>query len=379
MVLKTPSKLRLGALAPGSNFVPFLAGDLLAAIEFGLEESRLNAELLIESAGYNADLKMVTIAVQQLILAKRVNCIIAPLNVSLIGKISGYCESQKIPLIALNLTEDPLVEGARNPYVFVNSFHLWHCAWMSGYIAARRFGSRPVAIVPLHEAGYGLMFAFQLGVEAAGGSLIQAVVTHRNSSTEDPTESIAQIAAQKPDFIWAAYSGKEAISFLKTFGESGFKNKIPVITLSPMVSRNIRQSAGDAIRGFWYVTSENSDSAMENSANSLAEAIGREPNPYAALAYESARLIAAAIKNIDETKDFDESFPDALRQAEIKSAGKLVRFNDSSAAETFYLRQITGADDTIEEISAPPLLDEQYQLACKKMVKEGWVNPYLCA
>lgn len=370
-----PSKLRLGVLAPGSNFVPFLAGDLLTALEAGLKKSRLDAELIIESAGYNADLKMLTPAVQQLILARRVNCIIAPLNVSLIEKISGYCASQNIPLIALNLTEDPLFETSQNPFVFVNNFYLWQSAWMCGYLAGQRFGSRGAAMVPIHEGGYGLMFAFELGLEAAQGSLIRAAVTHQNSSAEDPTGSIVEIAAQKPDFIWVAYSGKEAASFLKAYETAGFKDKIPLITISPTVSQNIRKAAGCAMRGMWYVTSGNST----KSAKSLADSIGREPNPYAVLAFESAHLIAAAVRSVDSAKDFAEEFPDALRRAEFKSFRGKIRFNDNSDANTFCLRQITDGDDTIEKIVAPPLLDEQYQLACKKLVKQGWVNPYLCA
>lgn len=374
---KIPVKLRLGVLAPGSNFVPFLAGDMLSAFESGLKEARFDAELVIESAGYNADSKMLIPAIQQLILARRVNCIIAPLNVSLIGKISGYCESQNIPLIALNLTEDPLYEASRNPFVFVNSFHLWHSAWMSGYLAGRRFGSRGAAIVPIHEAGYGLMFAFQLGLEAAQGGLTKVAVTHRNSSSEDPTEHINEITAQPPDFIWAAYSGKEAASFLTAFEAAGFKDKIPLMTISPTVSQNVRQLSGSLMNGIWYVASENYDADV--SANSLVKISGRQPNPYGTLAYEAARLIAAAVRNMDNSKDFAEVFPEALRQAEFKSFRGKVRFNDDSDAETFYLRQITNGKDTIEKIAAPPLLKEQYRLACKKLVKEGWVNPYLCA
>jgi branched-chain amino acid transport system substrate-binding protein len=378
MSSEIPLKLHFGVLAPGSNFVPFLAGDLLDAFELGLAKICLDAELVVESAGYNADLRMVIPAVQKLILEGRVHCIVAPLNVSLIEKLAGYCENQAVPLIALNLTEDPLNEAAQNPFVFINSFHLWQCAWMSGYLAAQRFGQRAVAMNALHESGYGLMFAFQLGLEAAQGTLVQAIVTHQNSSTEDPSEFIARAAAQKPDFIWAAYSGKEAASFLTSYEASGLKNHIPVITISPMVARHICKAAGDAVLGIWYAAAEDVEA---DASVALAEAIGREPNPYAVLAYESVGLIAAAIRDIKDTTDFAADFPGALRRAEFKSQRGTVRFDDGCGVDmSFNLRQITAdGDNIVEKIVAPPLLKEQYLLACKKIAKEGWVNPYLCA
>lgn len=376
MYCEIPPKLRVGVIPPGSNFIPFLAKDMLAAIKLGLEESCLEAAFFIESAGYNADSKMVATAIQQLILAENVHCVIAPLNVSLIEKNASYFENQGVPLIALNLTEDPLFETARNPFVFVNNFYLWQSAWVSGYLAGQRFGKRGAALAALHEGGYNLMFAFQLGLEAAGGRLVHASVTHINSTSEDPTEKIQETASQNPDFIWAAYSGKEAVSFLKAFEISGFKDKLPIVTILPMVSQNSRRNAGSSIRGIWYVAPEYEDN---QTVDKLTEAFGRYPNPYTLLAYESVKIIADAIRKTGENGDFTEAFPESLQNASTQSYRGIAQFNKYLSNETFYLYQVNGEKDSCEQIVAPSTLNEQYQIACRKLVKEGWVNPYLCA
>ena len=377
MSSEKPSKLRIGVLPPNSNFVPFLAKDMLAAIELGLKETRLDADLIIDSAGYNADSAIFNQSIQRLILSKDAHCVIAPINVSLIEKTASYFENQGVPLIALNLTEDPLFETARNPFVFVNSFYLWQSAWMSGYLAAQRFGKRSASIVALHEGGYNLTLAFQLGLEAAGGELVQAAVTHLKSTGEDPTEKIREVASHNPDFIWAAHSGKEAVSFLKAFENVGLKDKIPLVTIAPMVSQNIRRNAGDSIHGIWYAMATNS---QENqTAGLLIETLGREPNPYALLAYESVRLIADAMQNIDETKDLTEALPESLKNAKYQNHRGIMQFNKYSGSDVFSLCQVTDKDGVSEKFVAPPNLSEQYPLACRKLVKEGWVNPYLCA
>lgn len=375
MKSKNSSQLSLGLLAPSSNFVPFLADDMLAAFSYGLKQADLDAEVLTEFTGFNADLKTVTPVIQQLLLSRRVDLIIAPFNISLIEKVSGLFESQNTPLVALNLTEDPLFESSRNSFVFINNECLWHDAWMSGYLAGKRFGQRGGAAVGLHEGGYGLMFAFQLGLEAAQGTLVHAAVTHRNASNEDPSEALAEIASQKPDFIWAAYSGKEAVSFLEAYHSSNLKNDIPVITIPSMVSEHIRKTAGEAISGIFYTTSKNYEGDEKKAFDELTIVIGRLPNPYALLAYEAAHLIADTIRKTNDTSDLIE----ALRHAEFKSPRGLIRFNRDFDSVDYYLRMIDGTDTLIEKITVPALIKEQYELACKKLVKGGWVNPYLCA
>lgn len=361
------SKLKIGVLAPNSNFVPFLANDMLAAMRFGLAEARLEVEISVGSAGYNADAKMVFPALQQLTLVNQVNCLVAPLNVSLIKSVADYCENQAVSLVALNLTEDPLFESARSSSVFVNSYYLWHTAWMSGYIAGQKFGSKGAAVAALHDSGYGLTFAFQLGLEAAQGKLICANTTHRNSSNEDPLPVISDIISQNPDFIWAAYSGREAISFLKAYSSLNQAGKPPLITLSPKITESMCSKTSDSFQDIWYLSGENFAAAGKSS---LAMSLGREPNPYALLAYETAHLIADAIANNGAN----------LNRAEFESVRGRIGFNRNSREnQTFYLYHKTADETAVEEILAPSLLNEQYQLACRKLTKQGWVNPYLCA
>lgn len=373
------SKLRLGVLLPASNFVPFLADDLLTALQFGLEDTQLEAETIVEFAGYNADAKSVLPKIQQLLSGRRVDGILAPLNPALIAKVATQFESSRVPLIALNLGEDPLYEGVGNPYVLINSFHLWQTAWMCGYLGARRFGPRGAAMVGLHEGGYGMTFAFQLGLEAGDGGLVRMAVTHQNSSTEDPSPSIAEAAAVKPDFIWGAYSGKEAISFLGAYEASGFKQNIPLIGLPLLVDEHIRSTAGSTAQGVHFVTSGQQSDESGALRAALAQAIGRAPNPYAELAYESAHLVASAVRSTSTPGGASVDLAEALRRSDFRGPRGLTHFDDGGEIEiSFCLRQVTPGGDSITKVETPSLLQEQYQLA-RKLVKQGWDNPYLCA
>jgi branched-chain amino acid transport system substrate-binding protein len=377
--MRDDRSLRIGVLPPGSNFVPFLADDLLAALEFGLADAQLDAKLVVEFAGYNADLKVVLPKVQHLLVAERVACVVAPLNCSVVEKLAPEFDGRRVPLIALSLGEDPLFQSAAGACVFVNSFHLWQSAWMGGYEGARRFGPRAAAMVALHEGGYNLSFAFQLGLEAAGGTLIDTAVTHTTSSGDDPSPHIARIAAYEPNFIWAGYSGKEAVSFLTAYHASGCKEHIPLLGLLPMVDEHVREAAGAAALGVCFVTPRPPrNDAADSAIRALTRSIGREPHPYAVLAYESLHLIAAAARTtVDHSP---QALGAALRHVEVQGPRGAVRFDDGTGIDAaFCLRTVTSGDDAIECVDAPPLLNEQSLLARERLVKHGWVNPYLCA
>jgi ABC-type branched-subunit amino acid transport system substrate-binding protein len=364
-------------LPPGSSFVPFLADDLLAALELGLAESGLASDLLTEFADCNADVKIVAPRLQQLLIGGRVAVVIAPFNVALIEKVATHFQSRTRPLVALTLGEDPLFESARNPYVFVNSHQLWRAAWMCGYLGVKRFGPRAAMLLALHEGGYGLAFAFQLGLEAAGGELLQTHVTHRSSRTEDPSEPIAATVAASPDFVWAAYSGTEAISFLTAYDSSGCRGRIPLLGLSPLVEPHVREAAGAAALGAYIVTPGPRSTDDHPLTVGLARALGHPPHPYAMLAYESARLLAAAVAS---SKGDAAGLAAALREAEFVGPRGVTRFDTGTERQTpFCVRVIQATGATVEQVESLPIIDEQCAVARTNLVKQGWVNPYLCA
>ena len=61
-----------------------------------------------------------------------------------------------------------------------------------------------------------------------------------------------------------------------------------------------------------------------------------------------------------------------------------VRFDDGGVVgQSFHLTRTAGdavsADAVSENLEGPPLLGEQHLLARRKLAKQGWINPYLCA
>ena len=381
--------LKIGMLVPNSNFIPFLSKDLPKALEFGLtEQNSIKYELFIEPTGYDVDKNVLADKIQTLIIKDQVDIITTPLNVGLFEHVSGYFSSNQVPLIVNSLGEDVIFQHAQSPYIFINSFNLWQSSWMTGYWGAGEYGQRACSIAGLHDGGYGMGFAFAVGLEAQNGQLLQTAITHRESCTEDPSEFITMIAEYEPDFIFGLYSGKEAVSFLKAYRQLGYAGKIPLVGLPPITAEHLWDELGDQALGIKTISSWDRGTAQSQNFIQVFVTKTRHPvNPYTLLAYETGQLITKAVKEIGGGSPILDYLPEALKTVEFQGLRGLTKF-DSESHETDtkdYLQEVVRGEDgmlaykTIKELETPPLFYEQLALARKKLSKQGWLNPYLIA
>ena len=381
--------IKIGLLAPNSNYLPFLARNIHAAIELGLAENPgVEYELLIEPGGYNADRQVLEGKIQELLVKHQVDVVVAPLNVGSYDHVVPHCSSQSTPLIVLSLGEDVACLDSLNPHLFVNSFNLWQSAWMTGYWGAERYGRKACSMAALHDGGYGMSFSFAIGLEGQGGTVVQSAVTHRESRDEDPSESLRMIAENHPDFIMGFYSGREAVSFLKAYRGLGQEKRIPLVGLPFMVDAALLDEVGDMALGIKTVSCWSRTTPRDAHFTKAFEAkAGRPVDCYSLLAYETGHLIAQAALQIGEGNALLGQLPDALKAVEFDGPRGVIAF-DSETGEvrtTDHLREVVKCEDgkyhnkIIETLEVPPLFHEQLGLARKNLAKQGWLNPYLIA
>ena len=381
--------IKIGVVAPNSNYIPFLARDMLKAIEQGLlENGGIEYELCIEPGGYNADKNVLTGKIQELLVKHQVDVVVAPLNVGLFEPIKQFFSSNQVPLIVNSLGEDVVFHASPDPYLFINSFNLWQSSWMTGYWAAEEYGKKACSISALHDGGYGIPFSFGLGLEAREGKLLQATVTHRESRDEDPSESIKMIAESNPDFIMGFYSGKESVSFLNAYHKLGYRDKVPLTGLPFMVDESLLDEIGDKALGIKSIYCWNQDTEEhKNFANTFTNQTGHPINCYLLMAYETGHLIARAVQQIGEGKPVQGHLPEALKSVEFKGPRGMVKFDPETreVKTSNYLREVVKGKDgrmynkIVKELETPTLFYEQLTLARKNMAKQGWLNPYLIA
>lgn len=377
--------LKIGILAPSSNYIPFIGQDILSALTLALRDFQV--ELQMAFSGYNCDETLVNGKIQELQVVQGAQLVVAPLNSTLAERVASAVSVTKLPLIVNTLGEDPIsLEQHEN--LFVNSFDVWKSCWLAGSWAGTHKGKRGCMAAAFHDAGYGTGTAFTLGLDAARAELAQVVVTHRESRTESSATQIAELLENQPDFIFCLYSGKEALSFLQDYAAVDPDRKAPLIGL-PFMADQLSTATNDP-RAISLVVSTSwprNTTADEEFTSGFFEATGREPHCYALLAYETGLLIARALTELTDSRCSTESLANALTHARASGPRGDLFFASGTQWPDLpsYLCEIAqtrgGSVESVPlaQLTAPPRCFEQYREICQKVPKQGWLNPYLIA
>lgn len=387
--------MKIGFLLPNSVFIPSVGKDLVTFFKKGLQDGGVSDfEVAIEVGGYNALEQVVSDKMNSLLLKDDVDLIFAPLNIGLYRKVAPIFDSSKIPLIANWLGEDLLFERDIFKGIFTHGLDQWQSAWMTGYHGCKTLGKQGVAISSIHDGGYGMSLASSIGIETAGGRQIFTGITHRDSRSEDPTETLKAAYSSEVDFTLGLYSSKEGVSFLNSYWALGHKNET-LLGNSFMVEDDVLAEVGDKALGIQVTSNWNRDNdSNEDNSNEKNMAFrtwakenrGAEPNAYALLAYESGLMAATAATRIEGSLEGNrQAYLDALRDVSVEGPRGAVSFHKGleEPKPKEYLLEVSKREDgslykrMVKELEIPEVYYEQRDMARKNLDKQGWTNPYL--
>jgi len=380
--------MKIGLLVPGSNYLPTVGKDIVACVKHGLADELDVVALTIEPGGYNAAKQLVLDKIQSMVLKDDIDLVLAPLNVGLFPELDAMLKSNDIPIIANWLGEDVYFDEHKSDYIFSNSIDQWQSSWMAGRYAGEHFGKTAATFSSIHDGGYGVALAYAIGFEGAGGAPKYTGVTHRTARDEDSTESIKEGMSDGVDTVYALYSGKEAVSFLRDYWALGHSNET-LITNYFMVEDDVLESVGKQAIGIKTISNWDKD----DDSNPLnvefnqwfKDKLKKPSHIYGLLAYETGLILADVIRSgvdISDTNAFFKALADT-RVDGPRGMVNLSRGEDIIRKE--YLLEVAEREDgslyrkRIKELEVPELYTEQLALAKKNLQKNGWLNPYLIA
>jgi branched-chain amino acid transport system substrate-binding protein len=160
----------------------------------------------------------------------------------------------------------------------------------------------------------------------------------------DYSAEIAEIRAAKPDAVLFFYPGGMGINFVKQYAQAGLKDQIPLYAGAATVDQTILPAVGDAALGMYTgaLWSEYLDNAANKKFVADFEADNnRIPSPYAALAYDTGRIMQAALDSIGGKVEDKAAFRKALENVKFDSVRGSFRFNKNHfPIQNYYLVQI---------------------------------------
>ena len=160
----------------------------------------------------------------------------------------------------------------------------------------------------------------------------------------DYSAEIAQLRAAKPEAVVMFYPGGMGINFVKQYAQAGLMSQIPLYTGPGTVDQTTLPAIGDAALGMY--TGAMWSEFLDNPASKkfyadFEAAYNRIPSQYAAQAYDTARVIQAAVDSIGGKIEDKAAFQKALENVKFDSVRGNFKFNTNHfPIQDYYLVQV---------------------------------------
>lgn len=295
-------------------------------------------------------------------------------------------ESNRTFLILADVGANVVRESEQSPYVFHASLGYWRSNWAMGEWAVRNVGRKAFVASSFYESGYDALYAFRLGVEKAGGKIAQTYISHVPPNLVDMNHLMEAIKSVRPEFVFASYCGEEAVDFVKAYNASGLLKQIPLVCSSFMVDEPLLKKLGPLtqdIRSCLSWTPRLRTHENTSFTTAFEEKTGRPADAFAALGYETARLIIDAVHATGGNLRNNQGVRNAFRATTFTGPRGAV-WMDPATHELLtphYLREVRYANggfvnEVIDELK--PAAEHNHTLvAFRGEIRTGWMNSYL--
>lgn len=379
--------LKIGVVLPESQVYPMLGASILSGLQLAFAQRGNRAgdrpiELL--PAMYGEQISLATKQARALILDQGADLLVGVISSAATAPLHDLLQERQVPLIVTNVGANVVRSYGQSPYIFRNSLNDWQANWATGAWVADRVGKTAFIASSFYESGYDSAHMFARGLEHAGGTVVGRYVTHRPREADTFTPMVAAIKQADPDIVYAAYSGPQAIAFMRAYAGANLAGRIPLVGSGFLLDESLLQQHGHAaLHGISGSTWAPALDSAENIAflSAYRAAAGRPADPFAVLGYDAAQMIAA----VAEARPAGMTAPsfDRLGARQLRSprGDLLIDQQTQSSSAPFYIREVRqqqGRSTNVVIAKLDPVagLDDA-AAAIRGSAKSGWLNAYL--
>lgn len=335
-------KVKIGFIATMSGPASALGQDLLDGFKLGVEKSGgklggLETEIIEGDDQLKPDVGRQL--ADRMVKRDEVDIIAGVVFSNVMMAIAGPVTRAETFIVSANAGPSALAGEMCNPFFFNVAWQNDNTHEAMGQHVQDAGYQRVYLMAPNYPAGTDALAGFKRFYK---GEIVGEALTQINQP--DYAAELAQLRAAEPDAVYVFYPGGMAVNFVKQYAQAGLKEEIPLFGPSFLLDQSVLQAQGDAALGlyntaFW-------SQALDNEANvefvrGFEEKYGRLPSPYAAQAYDAARLIDSAIRRVDGNIEDKAAFREALEAADFESVRGPFRFNHNHyPIQNYYLRKV---------------------------------------
>lgn len=341
--------IKIGFISPLSGGMAANGKDMLTGMELYLEEigyqvAGRKIEFIVEDDEANPAVGLTK--TRKLVEKDGVHIMTGGLMASTAYALAPYIDSKEIPMTYPIMAADDITQRKIPKWIIRTGWASSQPHHAFGDYAYHVLKFRKISVIAYDFAfGWECVGGFQKVFEDAGGKILQKIWVPLTA--QDFSPYLAQIS-KDADAVFAVFSGRLTMQFVKQYKEFGLKGKIPLIGGGTTTDEHALPSMGD--EALDIITPLHYSEVLDNPANkkfvkAFREKAKKAASYYSEGTYTGARWIIEAIKAINGDVENRTKLMAALRKVELKDVprGPMKLDDYGNPDQNIYIRKVERA------------------------------------
>lgn len=338
--------IKIGFISPLSGGMAANGKDMLTGMELYLEEigyqvAGRKIEFIVEDDEANPAVGLTK--TRKLVEKDGVHIMTGGLMASTAYALAPYIDSKEIPMTYPIMAADDITQRKIPKWIIRTGWASSQPHQPFGDYAYNILKFRKISVIAYDFAfGWECVGGFQKVFEDSGGKILQKIWVPLTA--QDFSPYLAQIS-KDADAVFAVFSGRLTMQFVKQYKEFGLKGKIPLIGGGTTTDEHALPSMGD--EALDIITPLHYSEVLDNPANkkfvkAFREKAKKAASYYSEGTYTGARWIVEAIKAINGDVENRGKLNAALRKVELKDVprGPMKLDEYGNPIQNIYIRKV---------------------------------------
>jgi branched-chain amino acid transport system substrate-binding protein len=355
------AKLKVGLMLPATGTFAALGTAIENGFRLYVDEQGgklAGREIEFVRVDDESDPSKATDNVNKLIKRDNVDVIVGTVHSGVALAMARAVRESGTPLIVPNAGADAITGPLCAANIVRSSFSNWQPGFASGVMAAQKGYKRAVTIYWNYAAGQESAKGFTEAFEKGGGKVIKELTLP--FPNVEFQALLTEIAAQKPDVVFAFFAGAGAAKFVKDYDAAGLRRSTPLIG-SGFLTDGVLEAQGASAQGLQTALhyADGLNTPRDNKFRAAyAVRYKLQPDVYAVQGYDAAQILAAGLNAVKGDVKNRDAMLSAMRRASIDSPrGKYTLAAAGNPVQDFYIREAKGRDNAMTGIAVKVLPD----------------------
>jgi branched-chain amino acid transport system substrate-binding protein len=217
---------------------------------------------------------------------------------------------------------------------------------------------KAITITWKYAAGEEMQNAFKEGFEKEGGAVVKTLTLP--FPNVEFQALLTEIAAARPDAVFAFFAGGGAVKFVKDYAAAGLNKTIPLYGPGFLTDGTL-EAQGDTAQGMLTTLhyADNLNTPRDNAFRlAYAKTYKLQPDVYAVQGYDAAQVLAIGLGAVKGDISKKAEFAAAVEKAKIDSPrGAFTLSKAHNPVQDIYLRKVDGKENKVIGVAAKALAD----------------------